>query len=125
LNVLRGINLTVQPDELVSLVGPNGAGKTTLMRCLSDGTETIGGSVSVRGANIAGLAPDAIVALGVGRKFQVASVFDSLTVAECLRMARAARHAPSLVHGSQELDLPPAAVEILKLTALDGMLDRP
>ncbi len=125
LNVLQGINLTVQPGELVSLVGPNGAGKTTLMRCLSDGTESISGSVSVRGVNIAGLAPDAIVALGVGRKFQVASVFDSLTVAECLRMARAARHAPSLLHSSQELDLPSAALDILKLTALDGMLDRP
>ncbi len=125
LNVLQGINLTVQLGELVSLVGPNGAGKTTLMRCLSDGTESISGSVSVRGVNIAGLAPDAIVALGVGRKFQVASVFDSLTVAECLRMARAARHVPSLVHSSQELDLPSAAVDILKLTALDGMLDRP
>lgn len=125
LNVLQGINLTVQPGELVSLVGPNGAGKTTLMRCLSDGTETIGGSVSVRGADIVGLAPDAIVALGVGRKFQVASVFDSLTVAECLRMARSAQHRPSLLHSSPELDLPAAAVEILKLTALDGMLDRP
>lgn len=89
LQVLQDIDLDVSPGELVSLVGPNGAGKTTLMRCLSDGTEATTGSVSIAGQNIDGMTPDKIVTLGVGRKFQVASVFDSLTVADCLRTARA------------------------------------
>src|SRR5213075_3045794 len=75
--------------------------------------------------DIAGMTPNQIVALGVGRKFQVASVFDSLSVADCLRMARAARHAPSPVRRSAELDLPAAAAEILELTGLGKMLDRP
>ncbi|TIL50832.1 MAG: ATP-binding cassette domain-containing protein, partial [Mesorhizobium sp.] len=91
LQVLQGIDLDVRPGELVSLVGPNGAGKTTLMRCLTDGTEATTGTVTIAGQDISGMTPNEIVALGVGRKFQVASVFDSLTVADCLRMARASR----------------------------------
>ncbi|TIP10163.1 MAG: ATP-binding cassette domain-containing protein [Mesorhizobium sp.] len=125
LQVLQGIDLEVRPGELVSLVGPNGAGKTTLMRCLSDGTEATTGSVSIAGQDIRGMTPDEIVALGVGRKFQVASVFDSLTVADCLRMARASRKAPSLLHRSLTLGLPEAAADILRSTGLDQMLGRP
>ncbi len=125
LQVLQGIDLKVRPGELVSLVGPNGAGKTTLIRCLSDGTETTTGSVRIAGKDIKGLTPDEIVGLGVARKFQVASVFDSLSVADCLRMARAAKHAPSPVRRSEGLDLPPAAVEILHLTGLDQSLGQP
>ena len=125
LQVLQGIDLDVRPGELVSLVGPNGAGKTTLMRCLSDGTEATTGSISIAGRNIGGMTPDEIVALGVGRKFQVASVFESLTVADCLRMARASRQAPSLLRRSATLGLPSAAADILRSTGLDQMLGRP
>ncbi|WP_245514086.1 ABC transporter permease subunit [Antarcticimicrobium luteum] len=120
--VLEDITLDVAPGELVSLVGPNGAGKTTMMRCLTDGKETSGGVIRIAGQNIAGLVPNQIVALGVGRKFQVASVFESLTVAECLRMARAALDAPSFVTASDRLGLPSAAIEILQLTGLDRLL---
>lgn len=123
--VLQGIELVVRPGELVSLVGPNGAGKTTLMRCLSDGTEQMSGTIRVRGVATAGLAPDDIVKLGVGRKFQVASVFDSLTVADCLRMARAGASAPSPVAASTELELPEPAIRILDLTGLDRLLGSP
>ncbi|WP_287180086.1 ABC transporter ATP-binding protein, partial [Mesorhizobium sp.] len=125
LQVLQGVDLDVHPGELVSLVGPNGAGKTTLMRCLSDGTEATTGTVTIAGQDISGMTPDEIVALGVGRKFQVASVFDSLTVADCLRMARASRNAPSLLRRSATLGLPAAAADILRSTGLDRMLGRP
>lgn len=120
--VLEDITLDVSPGELVSLVGPNGAGKTTMMRCLTDGKESSGGAVRISGRDIAGMIPNQIVALGVGRKFQVASVFESLTVAECLRMARAALERPSFVSASDTLGLPPAAIEILQLTGLDQLL---
>lgn len=120
--VLEDITLDVAPGELVSLVGPNGAGKTTMMRCLTDGKESSGGVIRIAGENIAGMIPNQIVALGVGRKFQVASVFESLTVAECLRMARAALEAPSFVSASDKLSLPPAAIEILQLTGLEQLL---
>jgi branched-chain amino acid transport system permease protein len=124
-HVLRGIDLIVRPGELVSLVGPNGAGKTTLMRCISDGTLDMTGMTQVCGRSIAGLVPNEIVALGVGRKFQVASVFESLTVGESLRMARSALDAPSRFRSSEVLELPPPAVRIVRLTSLDHLLDAP
>ncbi|WP_425488815.1 ABC transporter permease subunit [Methylobacterium brachythecii] len=122
LKVLENIDLAIRPGELVSLVGPNGAGKTTLMRCLSDGTEPISGAITVDGAPIAGLAPDRIVALGVGRKFQVASVFESLTVAECLLLARASQDGLSLVGQAGTLSLPQAALDVMRMTGLDRLL---
>jgi branched-chain amino acid transport system permease protein len=125
LSVLRDITLKVRQGELVSLVGPNGAGKTTLMRCLSDGTEPFKGTATIAGRPIAGLTPDRIVALGVGRKFQVASIFESLSVADCLRLARAAADAPSPIRAARDLRLPAASVDILRLTGLDRMLASP
>ncbi|WP_404801210.1 branched-chain amino acid ABC transporter ATP-binding protein/permease [Acuticoccus sediminis] len=123
--VLDDVTLTVEPGELVSLVGPNGAGKTTLMRCMTDGSAASGGTVKINGTSIAGMLPDEIVARGIGRKFQVASVFEDLNVAECLRMARASHHAPSLVAASDTLGLPQSAIDILRLTGLDRMLATP
>ncbi|WP_183598131.1 MULTISPECIES: ABC transporter permease subunit [Rhizobium] len=125
LSVLKGIDLEIGAGELVSLVGPNGAGKTTLMRCLSDGTEQIEGQVDIIGTNIAGCAPERIVALGVGRKFQVASIFDSMTVGECLKMARLSRERPNPMRSAAEIMLPAAAAEILTLTGMADMLEKP
>ncbi|WP_374641436.1 ATP-binding cassette domain-containing protein [Tabrizicola sp.] len=124
LHVLESIDLEVHRGELVSLVGPNGAGKTTMMRCLSDGTEPISGSITVLGRDIGGLPPERIVRLGVGRKFQLASVFESLSVADCLRLARMSLDRPSLVRRSRRIGLPAPAIDILRLTGLDGMLNQ-
>ena len=125
LSVLKGIDLEIRAGELVSLVGPNGAGKTTLMRCLSDGREQVEGEVHILGRNIAGCTPQDIVALGVGRKFQVASIFDSMSIGECLKMARFSHQRPSPARSLAEIALPAPTVEILQLTGMAGMLDKP
>ncbi|MCJ2073230.1 ATP-binding cassette domain-containing protein [Methylobacterium sp. J-030] len=125
LTVLEAIDLEIRAGELVSLVGPNGAGKTTLMRCLSDGTEPFTGSIAIAGTALAGLTPNRIVGLGVGRKFQVASVFESLSVADCLRLARASRDGLSPVGRAATLSLPQAALDVLRMTGLDHRLDQP
>jgi branched-chain amino acid transport system permease protein len=124
LKVLEDISLTIVDGELVSLVGPNGAGKTTLIRCLSDGRERSGGRVRANGRDIQAMPPYRIAALGLGRKFQTAGIFESLTVAECLRIACASRDRPSFWHPLQELALPPAAQLIIETTGLAGMLTR-
>lgn len=123
--VLDGIELQVRPGELISVVGPNGAGKTTFLRCLSDGTETIQGTITLAGQNIAGRPPEDVVALGIGRKFQVASVFESMTVAECLRLARATHERPGFWSRASSVELPSAALDILALTGLDKKLGEP
>ena len=125
LSVLTDITLQIDAGELVTIVGPNGAGKTTLMRCLSDGTEPFKGIVEIEGASIAGLTPDRIVALGVGRKFQVASIFESLTVAECLKLARTSSQAPSVTGTAPVVALPQASAEVLRLTGLGDEMATP
>jgi branched-chain amino acid transport system permease protein len=125
LSVLTDINFEIRPGELVSIVGPNGAGKTTLIRCLSDGSEPFKGTVEIAGRPIMGLTPDRIVALGVGRKFQVASIFESLTIAECLRLARTTSETPSGIHSAAALTLPASSVEILRLTGLADLMASP
>jgi branched-chain amino acid transport system permease protein len=122
LNVLSGINFSAYPGELVSLIGPNGAGKTTLMRCMSDGAERSSGTVRILGRDIHKAPPHTCVQMGLGRKFQTATVFDTLTVAECLRIARARIDQPSYWRQSTSLGLPSYALEVLRATELDQKL---
>ena len=118
LSVLDGVQFKAHRAELLSLVGPNGAGKTTLIRCLSDGRERSTGHVAIAGQPIDHLPPDRIVRFGLGRKFQTASVFETLTVAECLRVARTQHAPPSLTSTSTVLDLPAAAIAVLERSGL-------
>lgn len=122
LRVLQGIDFAAREGELLSLVGPNGAGKTTLMRCLADGLERSGGTVRILGHDIGRQPPHRIVAYGIGRKFQTATVFGTLTVAECLRIARFRLERPSLVRPSPTLPLPESAARIVEETGLAGAL---
>ncbi len=124
LDVLRGVNLGVMRGELLSIVGPNGAGKTTLIRCIADGAERSTGDIFVDGADIGLRDPDDIVMLGVGRKFQAANVFDSLTVADCLRLASWKGRLPSMLRKSHELDLPQPVWLVLEATGLSAHLDQ-
>jgi len=124
LKVLEGIDLTAYPGELVSLVGPNGAGKTTLMRCMSDGADRSAGSIRIQQNDLKRLPAYRCVGFGIGRKFQTANVFESLTVAECLRIARTRLDTPSLTHAGNTLALPAYALAVLRATELDGKLDR-
>ena len=103
LTVLRDVGFTARAGELVSLIGPNGAGKTTLMRCIADGRERTAGTVEINTADVGRRPPHRCTALGVGRKFQTASVFESMTVAECLRVARSRVERPSLFRRSPTL----------------------
>jgi branched-chain amino acid transport system permease protein len=122
LQVLEGIDFEAQRSELLSLVGPNGAGKTTLMRCIADGNERSGGTVLLNDHDILKLPPYACVAFGVGRKFQTANVFETLTVAEALRIARTRLAPPSLWKREQALALPHASMQVLRATGLDKQL---
>ena len=118
LSVLSKISFTARRGELVSLVGPNGAGKTTLIRCLADGSERSEGSVRIAGHSIERLPADRIVGLGLGRKFQAASVFETLSAADCLRVARVKSERPSFVHASPILTLPAAARAVVESSGL-------
>jgi ABC-type branched-subunit amino acid transport system ATPase component/ABC-type branched-subunit amino acid transport system permease subunit len=123
LSVLSGVSFSARRGEVVSLVGPNGAGKTTLMRCLADGRERSGGDVRIAGSSIGRLPPHRIVALGLGRKFQTASVFETMTVADCLKVARARHDTPSFIAARNRLALPQATREVVEKSGLAERLN--
>ncbi|MGE8656457.1 MAG: ABC transporter permease subunit [Achromobacter sp.] len=124
LKVLEGIDLRARGGELLGLIGPNGAGKTTLMRCIADGAERSDGTVELCGQAIKREGPEHCVRHGLGRKFQNANIFDTLTVAESLRLATTLRERPSWRRRSARLALPGYALDVLRMTGLDQQLDR-
>ncbi len=88
--------LAVGHRELRVIIGPNGAGKTTLCDVISGKTRPTTGQVFFEGTDIT-LAPEADIAqLGVGRKFQTPTVYDSLTVYENMTLALPGRQGISL-----------------------------
>ena len=84
---VRDVSFRVSAGEIVAMIGPNGAGKTTCFNLVSGQLGADGGSVSLLGARIDGLPPRAIARAGVGRTFQVAATFASMSVRENVQMA--------------------------------------
>lgn len=74
------VSFELTRGDILGVIGPNGSGKTTLVNLLTGGYRPDRGSVTVDGAEIAGLAAHKIAALGVARTFQNPHVFRSLTV---------------------------------------------
>ena len=73
--------------SLSAVIGPNGAGKTTFFNLISGGLQPDSGRILLDGEDIVGLPSSEIVRKGIGRAFQVAKLFKSLTVEESLRGA--------------------------------------
>src|SRR3546814_13285626 len=78
--VLDGSDLDVEEGEIQGVIGPNGAGKSTLFNIINGIYTTGGGTITFRGRSIANRPVYRIAAMGVGRTFQVARVFDEMTV---------------------------------------------
>jgi len=88
LRALDDVTVGIMPGEIVGLIGPNGAGKTTLLDCLS-GHLNGQGRVWVGDVEVTGLPPHKRAHAGLGRSFQDARLFDTLTVRQTLRLAGA------------------------------------
>jgi len=126
LQVLRGVSMEVRRSELLCLIGPNGAGKSTLMALIGDGTMRHGGSIRFQLDGLSvhrGRTVDHLARRGVIRKFQTPSLFESLTVAETLLLARHRGQLPSLWRRTRRIEVPGAAVELCRLSGLDRHLD--
>ena len=85
-DILKGVNLTLQQGELVGIIGPNGAGKSTLVKAIIGLVAVRSGQVWLRGDDITGLPTHELVSMGMGYVPQRANVFPSLSVEDNLRM---------------------------------------
>lgn len=83
---LRGVSLTVERDEIVSLVGNNGAGKSTLLSAVSGLIRPASGKIGFEGREITSAASDAIVRLGIVQVPEGRLIFPDLTVRENIRL---------------------------------------
>ena len=96
--ILDSLELSVAPEEIVCLIGPNGAGKSTLLNVLSGQLSASAGRMRLGTRDLAATSAADRVELGVGRTFQVPSLFPNLTVSEHLALARQ--------EGGPDVDLP-------------------
>ncbi|WP_299358874.1 branched-chain amino acid ABC transporter ATP-binding protein/permease [uncultured Paracoccus sp.] len=87
LRAVDDVSLTVRDKTLHALIGPNGAGKTTAFNLLTGMLPPDSGTVTLDGTPVAGRSADEIAALGIGRSFQITSLFPDLTVFENVRLA--------------------------------------
>jgi len=87
IDALRDVSFAVTAGEIVAMIGPNGAGKTTCFNLVNGQLAPDAGSVTLLGRRIDRLPPRAIARAGVGRTFQVAATFASMTVRENVQMA--------------------------------------
>jgi len=86
-----GIDFLLQDGEILAMIGPNGAGKSTCFNLLGGQLRPDAGRIEFNGRNIAGLSPQRIWRLGVGRTFQIAATFGSFSVRENVQMALLSR----------------------------------
>lgn len=78
--VLDGVDLDVEEGEIQGVIGPNGAGKSTLFNIINGIYTADAGTVNFRGKSIANKPVHQVAGMGIGRTFQVARVFDEMTV---------------------------------------------
>jgi ABC-type branched-subunit amino acid transport system ATPase component/ABC-type branched-subunit amino acid transport system permease subunit len=122
IHAVDGVSLELRQGEILGLVGPNGAGKTTLFDVLSGQVRPASGAVLLHGQDVTALRPEQRALLGLGRTFQQARLFDSLTVRETLEVALE-RSDPSEAVPSL-LGLPPSRrAERAKQAKADELMD--
>jgi len=87
LKVTDDVSFSVMPGEISAIIGPNGAGKTTLFNEITGHLAPDAGRILFRGQPITGLDTQEIVARGMGRAFQITSIFPEETVLDNVRVA--------------------------------------
>jgi branched-chain amino acid transport system ATP-binding protein len=87
LRAVEDLSFAAERNRITAIIGPNGAGKSTLFNLISGALRPRTGSVVFDGQTCTGAAPHHMQALGLGRSFQITSLFPELTVVENLRLA--------------------------------------
>ncbi len=86
IQALKGVSLTINEGEIITLIGANGAGKTTTLMTISGIVPARSGEIKFAGKSIHGMSPDQIVSMGLCQVPEGRRIFPYLTVAENLDM---------------------------------------
>ncbi|MGH7323464.1 MAG: ATP-binding cassette domain-containing protein [Candidatus Rokuibacteriota bacterium] len=126
LTAISNLNFGLEPGELRCLVGPNGAGKTTLFNLITGKEKPTAGEVYFMAGPISHLKVHEISRKGIGRKFQIPNVYESLTVYENVAVAFQHSMAPlSLLRGALRRDLDDRIMMVLSDIGLAGKREMP
>ena len=108
--VLKGIDIEIQPGEVVAIVGPSGCGKSTFLRCLNLLEKPSGGSILYHDVDLVSGAPKETnkVLLGMGMVFQQFNLFPHKTVLDNITLA------PIKVQGTGKREAEERALKLLK-----------
>jgi lipoprotein-releasing system ATP-binding protein len=122
LDVLRGIDLTINEGEMVGIVGQSGAGKSTLLHCIGTLDIVTTGSIKVAGEELTSLSGTRLAELRnrtIGFVFQFHHLLPEFNAVENIIM-------PGLIQGRTRKDMEPRAIALLEEIGLkDRMLHRP
>ena len=91
LQAVREASLSIEPGAFHSIIGPNGAGKTTLFNMMSGAIRPTTGRIFFKERDITGVPLHRVAQLGIGRAYQITSLFPGLTVQENVRLSAQAR----------------------------------
>lgn len=119
IDVLRGIDLAIQPGEIVALLGPSGSGKSTLLQAVGLLEGGFGGSLRIAGVEATALSADDRTELRrdrIGFVYQFHHLLADFTAQENVVL-------PQLVAGASEADAAARAVELLTALGLGARLD--
>jgi branched-chain amino acid transport system ATP-binding protein len=87
LNAVTALDLSVNKGQILGLIGPNGSGKTTTFNLISGALHPTSGKVLFKGKDITNCQPHTIARMGIIRTFQLATVFQDLSVIDNLQVA--------------------------------------
>ncbi|WP_106751242.1 ABC transporter ATP-binding protein [Pannonibacter carbonis] len=87
LPILKDVSVTVAPQSVTVIIGPNGAGKSTLIKAIAGLVPVSGGSVTLAGRAITGIAPDRMAGEGIAYVPQTDNIFRTLTIRQNLDLA--------------------------------------
>jgi branched-chain amino acid transport system ATP-binding protein len=120
------VTLDFADGSLTAVIGPNGAGKSTFFNLITGALRPDAGQILLDGVDIAGHSPPDIVRHGIGRAFQVANIFPSMTVQETLFAAVGAhqRRAGVLCRRFPLVETRDRAEQVMELLGLAGKRDR-
>jgi len=120
------ISFQLAAGQLLALIGPNGAGKSTTFNMVGGQLPATAGSVKFDGIELLGMASRKIAHLGIGRSFQIAATFASLTVVENVQMALLAHRREIYQFWRPAVTrYRPEALELLAQVGMDQQADRP
>src|SRR5246127_1845578 len=123
---LNNLSFMIAPGEMRAIIGPNGAGKTTMMDVVTGKTRPDDGDALFDGAyDLTSLDETEIAELGIGRKFQKPTVFESHTVEDNLRLAlKSDRRARATLWWRESAEVTTRIDRLLDLTRLSPVRDR-